>query len=349
MPGLTYYVNVTVTKEGVRVSSQALGVPMFLTAHSVTANRADSYESLAEMVTDGWLTTDEGYKWAQAEFSQDLTPATIMIGRIDGGDANITASIQAVADADNDFYLVNIESRADADLTDIALWTESQEKYFVGQTADPDILTGTPGNIAAVLKALSYKRTALLYHALDAEYADGAWTARCGAADLDAAGSVLTWANKSLSGVTVNDLLSGAVQNVRDEGANIFHKVTSANNVTTPGQAIIGTEWIDTQTTLDWTFFRVTEAIFGVLIGTSTAVAFTQAGIDLFVGALQSVLDRGVVIGHFSPDQATTATGPEIAKVSSADKEARILRDLQGTALLRGAIHQVIVNVKVTA
>jgi hypothetical protein len=349
---ITYYVNVTVTKEGTLVAVTGLGTPMFLTTHSVTVNRSDTYSTLDEMETDGWTSIDEGHKWATALLSQDTVPDQFVIGKIEVGDANITASINAVQ-ADNDtWYFVNIESRADQDITDIALWTEAQKKFFIGQTADPDIPTATAPNLATVLKALLYKRTALLYHALDAEYADGAWTGRCGSFDLDGEGGVGTWANKSLSGVTVNDLTTTAIGNIRTQGANAYHVVTTVNNVTTPGQAIIGTEFIDTQTTLDWLFFRITEEEFATLIGPSTKVPFTQAGIDLFEAALRTVLDRGVTVGHLAPDSDATpiaTSAPKLSAVSAADKAARILRDLRGSAFLSGAIHQVIVTVKVSA
>lgn len=352
MSRITYYVNVTVTKEGTVVSVTGLGTPMFLCTHTVTANRADTYSTLAEMVADGWDATDEAHKWATAVLSQATTPDEFVIGRIDGGDANITASITAVQAADDTWYFVNIESRADADLTAIALWTESQYKFFIGQTLDADVLTATPANIAVTLKALGYKRTAILWHAIVAEYADGAWTGLCGSFDLDASGGVGTWANHTLAGVTVNDLTSAEIGNVRTEGANAYHVVTPVSNVTTPGQAVIGTEFIDTQTTLDWTFFRVTEDEFAALIGPSTKVPYTQAGIDLFEGTLRSRLDIGVTNGHFAPDSAATpieTSAPKLSAVSSVDKAARILRDIQGSAYLAGAIHQVIINVTVAA
>jgi len=352
MPRITYYVNVTVTKEGTLVAVTGLGTPMFLTLHTRTANRADTYSTLAEMEADGFINTDDAHIWATALLSQNTVPDEFIIGRKDAGDANITASINAVQAEDDTWYFVNIEDRSDSEITDIALWTEAQKKFFIAQTSDGDILTATTPNIASTLKALGYKRTALLYHALDAEYCDGAWTGRCGSFDLDAAGGVGTWANKSLSGVTVNDLTIAEIGNVRDGGANAYHVVTTVDNVTTPGQAIIGTEFIDTQTTLDWLYFRITEEEFAALIGPSTKVPYTQAGIDLFESALRAVLDRAVTNGHLAPDTEgtpITTSAPKLSQVSDADKAARILRNIQGSAFLAGAIHQVEVDVKVSA
>ena len=346
---LTFYVNVSVTLEGVRVTATPLGVPMFLVDHSATVNRADLYGSIAELEADGHVAADEAHKWATTLLSQDLTPDEFIIGRIDVGDANITASINAVQAANDDFYFVNIESRLDADITEIALWTEAEKKVFIPQSDEAAILVTGGADIASTLQGLSYDRTGLLYHALDAEYADAAFTGRCGAADLDAAGGVLTWANKSLSGVTVNDLTVSEIGFVRSKGANGYHKVTSVNNLTTPGQAA-GGQFLDITTSLDWTFFRSSEQIFAALIGASTKVPYTQAGIDLLGAALQTVLDRGVSTGHFTGDPgfAPTVTVPAIADVSASDKTNRILRDIQGVATLAGAVHQVIVNVSVS-
>ena len=347
MPPITYYVDVSVLLEGAAVAVTPMGVPMFLTTHTRTVNRADVYSSLSEMADDGFISSDEAYKWATALLSQAIVPDSFIIGRIDAGDANITESINAVQAANDSFYFVNIESRADADIKDVALWTEAQKKVFVAQSSDADILTATTPNIASELVALGYNRTNLWYHALDAEYMDAAITGRCGSADLDAQGGVLTWANKSLAGVTVNSLATAALTNIRDGGANVYHVVTSANNVTTPGKMVSG-RFIDVQTSLDWYYFRTQEAAFAALVAPSTKVPFTQAGIDVFEGTVRDVLERGKVNGHGSPDVDAVTTAPKIGEISAADKTARILRTITGEDTLAGAIHQVVIRLNVT-
>ncbi len=105
---------------------------------------------------------------------------------------------------------------------------------------------------------------------------------------------------------------------------------------------------MDVQTTIDWTKFRVQEAVFARIATTPTKVPFTAFGIATVVNEVLGVLTTGIGIGHFAADFPPTVTAPDITEVSEADKNARILRDVVGTAKLAGAIHETIIQVNLT-
>ncbi len=351
MAQITFYVNVTVQKTGVAVAVKTFGIPMFLSLHTRTTNRADVYADTTEMGLDGFIAGDPAFDWATTVKAQSPNVDSFIIGRKVGAES-ITDSYNAVRDENDDWYFVNIEDRTDQEILDIATATEPVEKIFIAQSLDPDVLTSTAGNIALQLNVLARKRTALLWHGLDSEFGDGAWTGIGAAYDLDAEGGVRTWANQTLGGVTVNDLkLDSEVNAIRDQDANVYHKVTEVNNFTTSGQVSNpGDNWIDVQTTLDWTFFRVQESVLQALLSApGGTVGYSQSGIDRFVNATLDVLNRGATNGHYSqePDEVPTATGPRIRDISTTTRTTRKLSGVQGRATLRNSIHQVVVNVTV--
>lgn len=253
-----------------------------------------------------------------------------------------------------DWYLLNIETRNDADITIADTFITPLKKVFVGQSKDEDAKDGTPANIFDTIQALNNERTTLVWHDDDGEYLDGAWVGRAGAADLDAAGGVITMAFKQAIGVPVDDLTSGEITNIAGDGESNdgfggnVHVNIASRGVFLYGKTT-GGDFFDVQTTLDWTFFRVGEAVFGLLATVPTKVPFTNFGITQVQNEVKGVLDTGVTNGHFSGDTPPVVSVPDISEVSTADKNARTLRNVIGTAVLAGAVHKTFVRVEVGA
>lgn len=350
MSPIDNYIDVTVTKEGAIVTRQGFGTIAFINDNAIqNANtRLKLYSSLDEITDDGFSTSSQFYKWAQIVFSQ--TPAPTQVASLWWDDSNNETLADALDDAQDsnggDFYFLNLDSRATADISAVAVWAEAEKKVFVAQSSADDILTSTEPNIANTLAAANYKRTALIWHAADAEFADGAWTSIGAAADLDSTDGVITWANKQLAGVTVNELTTTEMNNVWDYNANTY-TVVGGVGITSKGTSAEG-QFIDFTTTLDWTYFRIQEALFSVLISTSTKIPYTDAGIALFRNTLESVMRRGQSYGHFDPATPVVVTAPLVKNIDKNLIEQRILPDLLATARLSGAIHKVIVKAKVS-
>lgn len=103
---LSDVVNVNVSISSSSVSLPGFGVPMVLSVHSNFAERLRYYTAAADMLTDGFLTTDQAYVDALAMFSQNPRPRRVAIGRratavaqvsrvtvVGNGDGNYTVSI----------------------------------------------------------------------------------------------------------------------------------------------------------------------------------------------------------------------------------------------------------------
>ncbi len=252
-----------------------------------------------------------------------------------------------------DWYLLNIETRNDADITTADTFITPLKKVFVGQSDDPLARAGTPVNLFDALQALNNERTTLVWHDSDSEYLDAAWVGRAGAADLDSAGGVITMFAKQAIGVPVDTLTSGEITNIAGDGdtndgfGGNVHVDIASRGVFLYGKTT-GGDFFDVQTTLDWTFFRVGEAVFGLLATTPTKIPYTNFGITQVQNEVKGVLDTGVTNGHFSGDTPPAVSVPDISEVSTADKNARTLRNVIGTAVLAGAVHKTFIRVEVS-
>lgn len=78
---LDQIVNVTITRQTVFPTLQGFGIPLLLAYHTRTVNLIDIYTSTQGMLDDGFVATDPAYRMAVAAFSQNPSPAQIVIGR----------------------------------------------------------------------------------------------------------------------------------------------------------------------------------------------------------------------------------------------------------------------------
>ena len=262
---------------------------------------------------------------------------------------DITTALNAVVAENDDWYGLTVEARQDTDILAANTWVASQLKVFVAQSDDPDVLTTAGGDIGNQLGATNNKRTQLMWHRKPKEFADGAMIGRALAAQLDEPNGQITWRAKQLQVITPNPLNTSQLTNLEANSADTY-TTTKGRGVVWLGQSVEG-EFMDVQTTIDWTQSRMGEALFRVLATTPTKVPFDNAGIGVLKSEGLGVMNAGVANGHFLGDDPTfpRVTVPNSTDVPAADRNARILRGYLAEAVIQGAIHQVIVQVNLAA
>lgn len=258
------------------------------------------------------------------------------------GDASWAAAltaIEAVAGVDS-WYGHTIASRTQADIEGVAAWTESRFHRFVPQSADATFLNGTAGNVAKVLKAAGYKRSAgPLYHAVSSGsvngYADVAWSSQGWGFDLDAPNGSDNWMFQQLAGITGDTLNSTQAANIWGDNGNLYSSIGGAS-ITAKGFTAAGAPYfMDIQSSIDWFQKRAEEDLLAYMI--ANRPAYTNSAIQDIGGVIKNRLELGVTCGHFSPDFPRTVTVPDVADVSAADKSNRLLR-VQCSAVFAGKI-----------
>jgi hypothetical protein len=153
---ISNYVTISVLLEGQGTAPAGFGTPIFVSDHTVTANRLDGpYTSLAAMVTAGFVSTTAEYAWATAVFSQQPRVRSVYIGRRDVGDANLAASLDAILAVDpGAWYAINIESRTAADIAALAAWVEAASfpKIAIAQSNDASLLANEGPSFSALFE-----------------------------------------------------------------------------------------------------------------------------------------------------------------------------------------------------
>lgn len=334
-------VRVNITQEDSAVSragfSTLLAVPS--AAHAVFPERVRTYSGgdiLGDMVTDGFATTDEAYLQIAAALAQRPRHGTVKVGRADAGDANLTATMNAIEADDPDFYGFVHGTRTEADLLELAAWTESNGRHLYGaQSGDAAITAQTAGNVLEDLQAQAYRRTFLAFHAPATEdYFDARWMARGLIADLDTRKGQITWANKTLAGAAFDALTGGERSYIHGLDGNTYER-RMAKNITRNGTLIDG-EFIDVQVGIDWLDNRMTEDVFAAITGTPTRIEMSQAGLDAIElvvrKRLQLAVDNGILLSY-------DVSVPTFEEVSTSDRAARLLRNVSFSGVIAGAIH----------
>lgn len=355
------FVDVTVNVQGAPAEKQSFGTLLGVFDHSVTANRVDGpYFSLAEVVAAGFTVGAEPQvnAWAAAVFAVNDGVDQLLIGREDVGDANWTATMDAVelgSQTDQKpWYITNIESRVDADILEVAAWTTDERgRVYKAQSASADLLAGTPGNIAEQLKTLGYTRTSLWYHGTSTGangYLDGAVSSSGGGMNLDTPGGVGIWAYRSLeqgTPVTLYDAVTSTqATNIYADNANLFGRNLGLSFTSKGTMAAGAPRFIDVTTTVDWVKARIDEAVLTLFVS-ANKIPYTDGGLNQLASVIQGVLDDGVTFGHFSGDFPPTVTFPSIQNVPAADKQDRIARGV-ATAVFAGAIQKLELTVNLS-
>ena len=156
--------NVTVNIADTRITRQGFGTILILDtlASSVFTDRVKTYVDLASVAVD-FVSTTKVYKAAAAIFAQERAPTEIKVGRHETGDASITTGLDAIAAEDDSFYCVVSPLKSSAQIVEIAAWTEAKSKIFMAQSSDADVITAVDTDIASLLQASSYNRTAYMW------------------------------------------------------------------------------------------------------------------------------------------------------------------------------------------
>jgi len=81
MSDIQDFVSVNITRETAKITRTGFGTSLLLGSHYHYPNRTRIYTDPADMITDGFSTTDDLYKAALKTMSQELSPPSFKIGR----------------------------------------------------------------------------------------------------------------------------------------------------------------------------------------------------------------------------------------------------------------------------
>ncbi|WP_196595244.1 DUF3383 family protein [Pectinatus frisingensis] len=264
----------------------------------------------------------------------------------------IAEAMAAITAEDSDFYGIVLADRTQANILAMAEWTETQKKLFGTSTAEAGAIDASvSSDTASELSATNYYRTHYWYHAkAETEYLEAAIMAKC----FNSNPGTINWANKTLSGITKDNLTTTQRNAVHKKNGNTFEPMRSLS-LTFNGKVAAG-EWIDIIRGRDWLSEDMAVNVANVIVNMKK-VDYTNAGIAKIEAAMKITLELGVSRGFIAPveydssnnkNPSYTITVPLASDISANTKASRILSDMSFTARLAGAINVVNISGSLT-
>jgi len=334
--------NISVSLDAPSVGVEGFGLVLCAGPNATFTERVQVFTDPDSVIaaSTGIESTDPEYAAAVAAFSNNA--ARFAIGRIDVGDADLTASLVAIAAENDDWFGLCLTSRAKADIALGSAYAEANGKLFVGQSSDAEMLTADTTDPANVAKAAGYNRTIVAYHADDDEALDAALLANRLAVDPDI--QATTWAHTSLAGITVDKLTATERGHVLAANGLVYLPLKGIP-ATYPGKVASG-RFADEMVTASWLQARLEERNAQSLLDAparGSKIPGTSIGDAVFESNARALYRQGVSAGHFREDALILNFPPRTDAETSARNRA-----FTGSMGLAGAVHSVQFAVAIT-
>lgn len=267
-----------------------------------------------------------------------------------GDDATMADVLTALVNASADWYgLITLFKGAIATATAAAV--ESRKKLYPVALQDSQVATvadSVATDVAKSLKTSAYARTAPFFHPRPWEFADAAEIGRF--FPISPGGD--NWRLKTLKGVTPVTYTPTQIVNMKAKRCNFYYTLAGAQVIGGDGK-VSSNEYIDVIRGIDWWVARVGERLANLLIQ-NEKIPYTDDGIGLVEAEVRAQNDEGIAAGLINPGSppgipAPTVTVPKSGAVSSADRQARQLNNVNTSWTLAGALNFLQVNAQVSA
>lgn len=332
----TFLYGVTINGTLVTYLSDGTATAAEITAGLVAAINANGTLSPIVTAVDGvgnfTVTADVAGDSFTITVSANLTVALTVASK------DITDSIQAIIDESDGWYLITIQSRAVRDIKKVAAFIEAKMKLFLACSEDADVITNSTTDIASFLQDNNYFRTGYLWNGDQDKFPEMGWAGLLLPNNPDSRGGHPTWAFKTLAGIATDLLTDNQINFLKDKNAN-YYILKAGLSITLDGK-MAGDEWIDIMRGVDWLTARIQERVFAKLVNLPK-IPYTDAGVGVIEAELRAQLDAGIGVGFLVESPAYTVSVPAVSTVSPIDRANRLLPDVQFSATLAGAIHQV--------
>lgn len=243
---ISQIVEVYISRETAQIDTASFDIPLLMVnlpdvggdVADVT-NRVQVFTQAAQ-VADAFGDDSTAHRMAVKLLGGDVRPASFMVG-VKNSAETYAEGLNAIMEYNNDWYIIAIDSKAEADIKAVAEVIQGTRKMFGASTADAEVINPvSTTDIGSFLKDTGYDRTFLVYHTQAAtQFPEVAWIG----GQITAVPGSNTWAFKAGPGVTIDRLSSTALTALRDKNVNFFTRVGGVNMFQT-GATSQG-EWID--------------------------------------------------------------------------------------------------------
>ncbi len=304
-------------------------------------NAATATHGLTASGTDTLILTGEPGAW------QYLEVGDVNLLRVvqDHADPGIATDLAAIALETADWYALLNPWNSTAEVTAIAAWAEANQKLFIAQTQETEVIDtadGTATDIAHSEKDLAHSYTSVWYSPSNGDFLDAGLAGAC--LPLDPGSE--TWALKTIAGVPVRTYTSTQIANLQAKRCGYYYAV-AGRNVTQEGKvASSSIGFIDMRRFLDWQVQDMQARCF-VAMATSKKTPYTDGGMAILQAAILASLEAGENVGGLVKGMSS-CTVPKVGSQSPVDRANRYVPGITWAAQAQGAAHKLSIQGTVT-
>ena len=263
----------------------------------------------------------------------------------DHADPGIATDLAAIALETSDWYALVNPWNSTAEVTAIAAWAEANQKLFIAQTQETQVIDtadGTATDIAHSEKGLAHGYTSIWYSPSNGDFLDAGLAGAC--LPLDPGSE--TWALKTIAGVPVRTFTSTQVTNLQAKRCGYYYAV-AGRNVTQEGKvASSSIGFIDMRRFLDWQVQDMQARCF-VAMATSKKTPYTEGGMAILQAAILASLEAGENVGGLVKGMSSCSV-PKVLSQSPVDRANRYVSGITWAAQAQGAAHKLSIQGTVT-
>jgi hypothetical protein len=252
-------------------------------------------------------------------------------------DAGIATDLAAALAADPDWFAFVIDGQGELEGNAAAAWAQSNARQFIHQSADSEVHTAGSSDVASDFVAAAYKFAKVL---VTKDMKGQAAASLLGRQLSRAVGS--SWAHlKELPGALPDNWNATEFGLIENKGAIAYAIFSGLNRTHEPYNTSL--RFMDITRNMEWLKSTMRANIL-TLLATQEIVTYTPAGIAQVQSVVESTLAQAAALGVIIAAGSAggfTVTVPEFSTVPQVDKANRILRNINFTATLQGAIGQV--------
>lgn len=332
-------INITLETKGISVASFHL--PLLLGSRPDKHALVDKYGlwgSIDEMKTAGFVDNDPEVKMAKMILAQNPKLKEFMV-YIGNASKPLAEQLELAKNKNSDFYFVLATTRKKAEQHLIAEWVATQEKIFIGGSADKTVLENR-NNIREVY---------LIHNEAD-KFFEAAWLGSVAVKDVGS----YTWHYQTPNLVTPANFSLSELKEIRkNKGQSISKRkdvVYVDNGITTGG------EFIDVIQVRDWIKTRLEESLFSLLIR-KDKIPYDDRGILIVKSEMRKVFqvacEQGMIASvGTKKDLENSDEGkfqykifiPPFAQQTQNDRATRTLNRVHFSFVILGAIEKIKIN-----
>lgn len=277
---------------------------------------------------------------SQAGVGFTYTSSANLVAAVTTANNGPVEDLTAVFAADNSSYAVIMCTRDANEIPAVAGYIETQRKVYIACTADAAVIGSGTTDVASVLKAKSYARTAVIYSGDNADFPEAAWFGTF----LPLQPGSYNTKFQTLAGVTYDQPSASSYANAKGKNANLYDLVGGLG-MTEDGVMASG-DFIDVIIGIDWLYANLQADIYQQFKNAASLgkkIPYTDVGFTAIQATIQARL-RLAEKASILADSSSVVTLTPVAQQAPSDVAARRMAGITFSAKLAGAVNQLTIT-----